>query len=54
MTVSEFHRILPGRVRQNGYVVNDLEHAIDSWLSLGVGPWFVLPATKQQGAVFRA
>ena len=35
-------RVLPGPVRQIGYVVTDLDRAIDGWLELGVGPWFVM------------
>ena len=34
--------VLPGPVRQIGYVVTDLDQAIAGWLELGVGPWFVL------------
>lgn len=34
--------VLPGRIRQIGYVVNDLDPAIASWIELGVGPWFVI------------
>ncbi|ODQ95968.1 VOC family protein [Mycolicibacterium holsaticum] len=33
--------VLPGPVRQIGYVVTDLDRALASWLELGVGPWFV-------------
>lgn len=33
---------LPGGVRQAGYVVEDLDAAIDDWLRMGVGPWYVL------------
>lgn len=35
-------RILPGPIRQIGYVVTDIDRAIASWLELGVGPWFVM------------
>ena len=35
-------RVLPGPIRQIGYVVDDLDRAIASWLELGVGPWFVM------------
>jgi hypothetical protein len=45
--------ILPGTVRQNGYVVRDFDQAIEGWLALGVGPWLVLPATKQEGVFYR-
>jgi len=30
-----------GPANQNGYVVPDLDAAIDGWLGLGVGPWIV-------------
>lgn len=29
-----------GAVRQVGYVVRDIESAMDHWVKLGVGPWF--------------
>lgn len=34
--------VLPGPIRQIGYVVTDIDRAIASWLELGVGPWFVV------------
>lgn len=34
--------ILPGPIRQLGYVVTDIDGAMRSWLGLGVGPWFVM------------
>ena len=40
---------LPGVVRQIGYIVTDLDQAIARWLSLGVGPWFVLRGQQQTG-----
>ena len=45
--------ILPGPIRQNGYVVRDLDRAIDAWLDVGVGPWLVLPHLTQTGSVYR-
>ncbi|MFE6822230.1 VOC family protein [Streptomyces sp. NPDC057690] len=33
---------LPGAIRQVGYVVTDLDRAVEAWLSLGVGPWYVM------------
>jgi len=45
--------ILPGPIRQNGYVVRDLERAMDAWLAVGVGPWLVLPHLRQSGSVYR-
>jgi len=29
-----------GPVCQNGYIVKDIEKAMDEWIKLGVGPWF--------------
>ena len=34
--------VLPGPIRQIGYVVTDLDEALASWVELGVGPWFVI------------
>ncbi len=34
---------LMGPIRQNGYVVKDIEAAMDYWLNvMGVGPWFLI------------
>ncbi|MCV7281146.1 VOC family protein [Mycolicibacterium flavescens] len=33
---------LPGPIRQVGYVVTDIDCAIEAWLAIGVGPWFVM------------
>lgn len=40
--------VLPGAVRQIGYVVTDLDDAISGWLKMGVGPWFVIRDLPQQ------
>ena len=34
--------VLPGPIRQIGYVVTDLDDALAGWVGLGVGPWFVI------------
>ncbi len=39
--------IFPGAIRQNGYIVADLQAAMDAWLAIGVGPWIVLGASVQ-------
>ena len=39
--------ILPGPIRQIGYVVTDLDTAINDWLDMGVGPWFVMRGLTQ-------
>jgi catechol 2,3-dioxygenase-like lactoylglutathione lyase family enzyme len=40
--------VLPGEVRQIGYVVTDLDDAIAGWLKMGVGPWFVIRGLSQR------
>jgi hypothetical protein len=52
MQASYDSAVLPGAVRQIGYIVRDLDHAVASWLSLGVGPWYVLRAVPQS-ALYR-
>ncbi|RDH78363.1 VOC family protein [Mycolicibacterium moriokaense] len=44
--------VLPGPMRQIGYVVTDLDQAMASWLELGVGPWFVMRGLPMQ-ALYR-
>lgn len=44
---------MPGPIRQNGYVVRDLERAIEDWLAVGVGPWLLLRHMTQTGSVYR-
>jgi catechol 2,3-dioxygenase-like lactoylglutathione lyase family enzyme len=39
--------VLPGPIRQNGYVVHDLDAAIAEWLALGIGPWVTLGPLDQ-------
>lgn len=39
--------MLAGPIRQFGFVVADLDAAIEAWLSLGVGPWFTLRDVNQ-------
>ncbi|OMC05816.1 glyoxalase [Mycobacterium sp. NS-7484] len=40
--------VLPGEIRQIGYVVTDLDDAISRWLQMGVGPWFVIRDLPQR------
>lgn len=42
-----------GRVRQAGFVVDDLRTSIDEWLSVGVGPFFVIDRQPLVDFVFR-
>jgi len=45
--------ILPGHIRQNGYVVRHLEKALEAWSAVGVGPWLLLRHLTQTGSVYR-
>jgi hypothetical protein len=44
--------VLPGPIRQIGYVVTDLEQAMQSWVELGVAPWFVIRGLPMR-AIYR-
>lgn len=39
---------LPGPIRQIGYVVTDLDRALNGWVALGVGPWYVIRGLEQR------
>jgi catechol 2,3-dioxygenase-like lactoylglutathione lyase family enzyme len=46
--------VLPGRIRQNGYVVPDLDAAMTHWTEvLGVGPWFPIRNITLGPSVYR-
>jgi hypothetical protein len=49
MTTSTVPAVLPGIVRQVGYVLRDIDQAINSWLALGIGPWYVVRGQSQTG-----
>lgn len=34
--------VLPGAIRQIGYIVSDIDSALVGWVNIGVGPWFVM------------
>jgi catechol 2,3-dioxygenase-like lactoylglutathione lyase family enzyme len=40
---------LHGTIRQIGYIVHDLDAAIDSWVRMGIGPWFKIARWAQDG-----
>jgi hypothetical protein len=40
--------VLPGAIRQIGYVVTDLDKALAGFVELGVGPWFVIRGMAQR------
>ena len=41
--------VLPGVIRQIGYIVRDFDQSLDKWVQLGVGPWYVLRGITQSG-----
>lgn len=41
--------VLPGPIRQVGYIVRDFDAALDNWVQLGVGPWYVMRGITQTG-----
>jgi catechol 2,3-dioxygenase-like lactoylglutathione lyase family enzyme len=45
--------VLEGPIRQIGYVVRDLDEALQSWCALGVGPWFTIRRFDQKGCRYR-
>lgn len=41
--------VLPGPIRQIGYVVRDFDVTLNHWVELGVGPWYVMRGITQTG-----
>lgn len=41
--------VLPGPIRQIGFVVPDLDAALADWVNLGLGPWFVMRGLPLRG-----
>jgi hypothetical protein len=52
MTAQTSPATLPGPIRQIGFVVEDLDKALESWVALGIGPWYVIRG-QQQRALYR-
>ncbi len=42
-----------GPVRQVGYVVDDIEKAMQEWIKLGVGPWFLAAKVPLESFIHR-
>jgi hypothetical protein len=40
--------VLPGPIRQIGFIVTDVDEAIAPWVALGIGPWFVVRGQRLQ------
>ncbi len=45
--------MLEGPIRQIGYIVRDLDAAMQSWLALGIGPWFTMRNLQQRDCRYR-
>ncbi len=45
--------VFPGPIRQNAYLVPDLDEGIGRWLRIGIGPWIILPSFAQVDSVYR-
>jgi len=43
----------PGPIRQISFVVADIDRAMQDWIDLGVGPWFVLRGFRAVGSTYR-
>ena len=46
-------RVFPGPIRQNAYLVDDLQAAVRPWLRAGIGPWIVLRSMTQADSEYR-
>jgi hypothetical protein len=45
--------VFPGGIRQFGFIVDDLDVAIEQWAALGVAPWMVVRDLPMQGCIYR-
>jgi catechol 2,3-dioxygenase-like lactoylglutathione lyase family enzyme len=45
--------VFPGPIRQNAYLVSDLQASMAQWLRMGIGPWIVLPSFAQIDSEYR-
>jgi hypothetical protein len=45
--------VLEGPIRQIGYIVRDLDAAMQRWCALGVGPWFTIRNLVQTDCRYR-
>jgi hypothetical protein len=46
-------KCFPGRIRQFGFIIPDLDAAITEWVDLGVAPWLVVPDIPMEGCWYR-
>ncbi|HEX3567998.1 MAG TPA: VOC family protein [Acidimicrobiales bacterium] len=45
--------VFPGRIRQFGFIVGDIDAAIAQWVALGVAPWLVMRDIGMEGCQYR-
>jgi hypothetical protein len=45
--------VFPGRIRQFGFIIPDLDAAITRWVELGVAPWLVVRDIPMEGCLYR-
>ena len=45
--------MFPGPIRQFGFIVADLDEAIEQWVGLGVAPWTVVRDLTMEGCRYR-
>jgi hypothetical protein len=45
--------MFPGPIRQFGFIVPDLDAAIEQWVQLGVAPWLVMRDLAMEGCRYR-
>jgi Glyoxalase/Bleomycin resistance protein/Dioxygenase superfamily len=45
--------VFPGRIRQFGFIVEDIDAAIAQWVALGVAPWLVMRDVVMEGCRYR-
>jgi hypothetical protein len=53
MSSADNASVFPGRIRQFGFIIPDLDAAIEQWVDLGVAPWFVIRDIPMEGCWYR-
>jgi hypothetical protein len=45
--------VFPGKIRQFGFIVEDIDASITQWGALGVAPWLVMRDVAMEGCTYR-
>ena len=53
MSIESSSSVFPGRIRQFGFIIPDLDAAITQWVNLGVAPWLVVREIHMEGCWYR-